>query len=160
MRPLRNAWLAAALLLGQTAIASADETGSMSVTVQVTSTCKLGTASLDFGAYAVGQRTELRGQGIITYEGCSGLDTTVALDGGRSGNTKARTLVGAGGEKLVYQLFKNSTRSQVWGTDTDALVPRLTASGAGIIPVFGSIAGGQQVAAGRYTDSVVITLSF
>lgn len=160
MRHLRIATLAALLPFVPAETAHADVTGSLAITVQVTSTCKLGAATLDFGNYAVGQRAELRAQGTITYEGCAGLDVSLGLDGGRSGNTKGRTLVSTGGETLNYQLYRNASRTQIWGTNADALTPRIANSGAGSVTVYGAIAGGQTAAAGRYTDTVVVTLSF
>jgi spore coat protein U-like protein len=64
------------------------------------------------------------------------------------------------GGTLGYQLYRNSSRTQVWGTGANAQQVQLLQAGAGNIPVYGSIPGGQAAAAGSYTDTVNVTLTF
>lgn len=134
-------------------------TGSLTVSVEVVATCKVGAASLGFGTYGAGQTADLRAQGTIAYEGCGTSPIKVALDGGSSRNPKARTLVGSDGRKLSYQLYRDSARSKVWGTGPSALSFR-PSRGTGSLVVYGSIPGGQSVPVGRYTDTVLVTIDF
>jgi spore coat protein U-like protein len=66
---------------------------------------------------------------------------------------------GSGGS-LNYQLFRNSARSQVWGSGAEAQQVVLLVPGSGNVPVYGRIPGSQNVAAGAYSDTVNVTLTF
>lgn len=134
-------------------------TGNLAVSVEVVATCKVGAASLGFGTYGAGQTADLRAQGSIAYEGCGTSPIKVTLDGGTSRNTSARTLVSSGGSKLTYQLYRDSARSKVWGTGSNALSFK-PSTGTGSLVVYGSIPGGQSVPVGRYTDTVLVTIDF
>jgi spore coat protein U-like protein len=139
--------------------AASTATGNLAVTVEVVSTCKVGTASLDFGTYGTGQTADLKAEGRIAYEGCGTGQLRVELDGGASGRTNARTLVNGAGDKLVYQLYRDNARTKVWGTGSNALAFRPSAS-TGSLTVYGTIPGGQSVPVGRYNDSVLVTIDF
>lgn len=134
-------------------------TGNLAVTVEVVATCKVGTASLGFGTYGAGQTADLRAQGSIAYEGCGTGPLKVQLDGGSSKSTSARTLVNSAGNKLLYQLYRDSARSKVWGTGSNAhsFTP---SSASGSLVVYGTIPGGQSVPVGRYSDTVLVTIDF
>lgn len=159
MRPYR-ALLPLLVLLATIGAARAQTaTGNLAVTVEVVSTCRVGASSLDFGSYGTGQTADLRAQGTIAYEGCGTAALRVSLNGGTSGNVNARTLVNSGGNRLAYQLYRDSSRSRVWGTGSNALSFTPT-SGSGSLPVYGTIPGGQSAPVGRYTDTVVVTIDF
>lgn len=147
------------LLLGAGPAAALTATGNLSVTVEVIATCRVGTASLDFGTYGAGQTADLKAQGSIAYEGCGTGQLKVALDGGTSRSTSARTLVDGAGNRLAYQLYRDSARSKVWGTGSNALT-FTPSSGSGTLVVYGTIPGGQSVPVGRYADTVLVTIDF
>lgn len=157
--PLRTVRILPFLALVAGSAAASTTTGNLAVTVEVISTCKVGVASLDFGTYGAGQTADLKAQGSITYEGCGTGQIKVALDGGASGRTSARTLLDAAGNRLVYQLYRDSARTKIWGTGTNALAFRPSAS-SGSLAVYGTIPGGQSVPVGRYSDAVLVTIDF
>lgn len=158
-RTLRLAGLLPLLAAAAGPASASTTTGSLAVSVEVIATCKVGTASLAFGTYGTGQTADLKAQGSIAYEGCGTAPIKVALDGGTSRNVTGRTLVGSGGSKLAYQLYRDSARTKIWGTGSSAL--SLTPStGTGSLVVYGSIPGGQSVPVGRYTDTVLVTIDF
>jgi len=136
------------------------DTGTMTVTVTVSDVCAVDGGTLDFGTYSGGQSAALDAAGAIAYVGCSAGTLTFALDGGGSGNVDGRNLTNGSGNSLIYQLYRNSGRTQVWGEGSRALSLQLLVSGSGSIPVYGRIPGGQQAASGNYSDSVNVTLTF
>ncbi len=147
------------LLPTGTGAVAATVTGNLAVTVEVIATCKVGAASLGFGTYGVGQTADLKAQGTIAYEGCGTGRLKVHLDGGTNRNTAARTLVDSAGNKLAYQLYRDSARTKVWGTGSNAL-SFTPSSGTGSLVVYGTIPGGQSVPVGRYSDTVLVTVDF
>jgi spore coat protein U-like protein len=157
--PLGTVPIIATVLLAAAPGRAATTTGNLSVTVEVVATCRVGTASLGFGTYGTGQTADLRAQGSITYEGCGTGQLKVHLDGGTSRNTSARTLVNAAGNKLTYQLYRDSARSKVWGTGSNALT-FTPSSASGTLVVYGTIPGGQSVPVGSYSDTVLVTIDF
>ena len=66
----------------------------------------------------------------------------------------------SGSDKLKYQLYKNSSRTALWGTGTDAFALQLLSTLTGNVNVYGRIPSGQTVPAGTYNDVVNITLTF
>jgi spore coat protein U-like protein len=158
-KPLRTVLLLATAVVAAAPARAATTTGNLSVTVEVVATCKVGAASLGFGTYGVGQTGDLRAQGSIAYEGCGTGQLKVHLDGGTSRNTAARTLVNAAGNKLAYQLYRDSARSKVWGTGSNALT-FTPSSASGTLVVYGTIPGGQSVPVGTYSDTVLVTIDF
>lgn len=146
-------------LFAASAAYAATTTGNLAVTVEVISSCRVGAASLDFGVYGSGQSSDLRAQGTIAYENCIAATLKISLDGGSSGNINGRTLVNAAGNRLTYQLYRDSARTRIWGTGSNALSFTPT-NASGSVPVYGTIPGGQAVPVGRYSDTVVVTIEF
>jgi len=166
MLPIRrpHRLLAAALVAGlclaprATLAETATDTLSLQVTVQ--ESCSLSGTTLNFGTYSSGQQTPLDAEGDITYTSCPEGLLTIALDGGGGGNVNARRLSAGNGDTLAYQLYRNSARSQIWGTGSEAQQINLLAPNSGTVTVYGRIPGGAEVRAGAYTDTVNITMTF
>lgn len=151
---------AVAILIAGSGAQAGTDTGTLAVTVTVSDICSIDGGVLDFGTYSGGQSTALDAAGTISYVGCSAGTLTFALDGGSNGNVDDRKMENGGGNSLKYQLYRNSGRTQVWGTGNRALAMQLLLSGSGSIPVYGRIPGGQDAASGTYSDSVNVTLTF
>jgi spore coat protein U-like protein len=153
-------FLAAAVVACAAAPAAAGtDTDVLTVRVTVQEACSIAGTTIDFGTYSSGQQAALDAQGNLNYTGCAAGTLTIALDGGASGSVTGRQLTN-GDASLGYQLYRNSARNQIWGTGSDALQQVLLVPGSGSVPVYGRIAGGQNVAAGTYTDTVNVTLTF
>ena len=133
-------------------------TDHLTVTATVISGCSLTGGSLSFGQYVSGQGTNLDAVGQINYANCTG-NLTFELDGGTAGDVNNRAM-GSGSNKLKYQLYKNATRTALWGTGTDAYQLSLLSTLTGNVNVYGRIPSGQAVAPGTYNDVVNITLTF
>lgn len=136
------------------------DTDVLTVMVTVQEACAISGSTLDFGTYTGGQQNALNGQGQISYTGCAAGTLVIDFDGGASGDVQARRMASNAGGTLGYQLYRNSSRTQVWGSGSNAQQVQLLQAGAGNIPVYGTIPGGQAAAAGSYTDTVNVTLTF
>ena len=151
--------LAAFALMAQPRPArSGTDTDVLTVTATVISACSLSGGSLTFGSYTSGQTSNADVDGTINYVNCSGT-LTFALDGGTSGNINARQMSN-GASRLNYQIYRDPTRSSIWGIGANAQTQILLETRNGSITVYGRIPGGQVVPAGTYTDTVNITLTF
>jgi spore coat protein U-like protein len=140
--------------------AAETRTSTLDVSVAVTSACSLGTAALDFGTYDTGQGGHADVATTVSYTGCFGAGLTLELDDGQNAGGGSRGMRSAGNDILRYELYQDSARTTVLGSDGDALLLNAVAAGSGEIAVHGRIFSGQIVPLGRYTDTVGITLSF
>ncbi len=134
------------------------DTGTLTVSVTVMSACSLSSGLLDFGTYTAGQVTDLTSQGTIGYSNCSG-NLSFELDGGQSGNINGRQMQ-LGTNRINYQLYRNSARTNLFGAGVSARALAPTSIQSGTIIVYGRIPKGQLVEHGAYSDLVNITLSF
>ncbi|MGE3294284.1 MAG: spore coat U domain-containing protein [Geminicoccaceae bacterium] len=153
--------VALGLLLVQLAPAEAGTlTSTLAVTVVVQPACTVSGATLDFGSYTSGQPTDLNGFAQIAYSNCPAGQLRFQLDGGGSGSPTARRLSNGSGGLLAYGIYRDSARTQVFGQGANSRLVTLAAAGSGNVSVYGKIPAGQSVAAGTYSDTVVITLDF
>jgi spore coat protein U-like protein len=140
----------------------ASATANLAVGVAVTAECVIQqTPVVDFGTLASPFNVD-----IVTTIGVqctAGSPYSIALDAGKGVGAAAwlRVLTGPRGARTGYSLYKNASRTQVWGDASDALV---TGTGTGS-PFSHTIyarlfAGGEMRNPGVYTDTVRITLSF
>jgi spore coat protein U-like protein len=139
---------------------AATASGTLSVSVVVQPSCTVAGATLDFGTYSSGQAGDLTGFARINYNNCPTGQLRFELNGGANGTTTARKLSDGKGGLLNYGVFRDSARTQNFGQGSDAKLVTLSAPGSGQISIYGKIPGGQVVAGGTYTDTVVITLDF
>ena len=152
------------LSTGSTLLA-ASATANVTVTATVANNCSITGGALAFGAYdpLVTHATDPKdGSGTFTVactKGASGV--TIDLGQGQNYATGRRML--AGSDTVGYQLYSDSGRTTIWGSTSGGTTVAVTAplSKAPVsYTVYGRIAGGQDVAAGSYTDTVVATVNF
>ncbi len=147
-----------AAVAGARPAGAATDTDTLSVSATVQSSCSLSGGTLNFGQYIAGQPNDLDVTGTINYVNCSG-ELSFALDGGGSGSISARQMR-SGTNRLNYQIYRNPTRSAVWGTGGDSQGVILTVPQSGSVPVYGRIPRGQGVPDGMYSDHVNVALTF
>ena len=135
-------------------------TSTLSVRVVVAPACTVAGATLDFGSYTSGQPGDLNGFTQLTYSDCPAGQLRFTLDGGGTGTTTARKMSNGSGGLLNYGVFRDSGRTQNFGLGAEARLITLTAPGWANVSVYGGIPGGQSVAAGTYTDTLIVTLDF
>ena len=130
--------------------------------------CSVSTTNVGFGAYDPTAPTadDVTGNISINCVGVAALlgSIDVTLSPGISGAALARQLRQSG-HQLNYNLYTDNARTIVWGDGTGGTSKVSTPlngllSFSVSVPVYGRIPARQWVAAGPYSDSVVVTISY
>nr|MBV6630473.1 spore coat U domain-containing protein [Oceanococcus sp. HetDA_MAG_MS8] len=137
---------------------AATATGSMVVSATVLSTCLVAVLPMAFGNY---DATENDAQADVTVT-CTGTTPwTLDIDGGGSGSISAREMTDGGSETLGYQLYTDAGRTTVFGDGVTGDTVAGTGTGlAQTVTVYGRVPASQFPAAGAYTDTVTVTLTY
>ena len=151
-----------ASLAGASFAVQAANTGDLTVTATVASTCDFVTsAPVAFGSAVPNQNTD--NQGSVNWNCTNTTTATVYLDGGGNNDVNNRLMSGdTTSGTLGYQLYTTAGRTTVW---TDAVGVGITGTGytpAGTsLAVFGRVlAGGfANAVPDTYTDTVLVTIT-
>ena len=121
--------------------------------------CTVATTPVAFGAYHAGA-LPTDSTGTVTVA-CGGLTSfTVSISpGGGSANAFDRAL-SSGASRLSYNLYTDVTRLLVWGDGTGGTTRIIRLASNATLSVYARIPGLQQVAAGTYADSLIVTVDF
>jgi spore coat protein U-like protein len=120
--------------------------------------CSVSAAGVAFGPYDPFSVTSLDSTGNVAVTCSPAAPYTIALSAGYGAQTGREMRNGA--HALAYNLFTDATRSAVWGDGT-GLTSTVSGSGtAGGHPIYGRIPARQNVAAGTYSDIIIVTISF
>jgi spore coat protein U-like protein len=116
--------------------------------------CYVTVDPLAFGIYQAAQATVLDASFNVLYACDSGtVHPNYNFSAGLSGNVNARTMSN-GTDKLQYQLYSDSARTQVLTAGTEfGNRPGRT------VTYYGRIAANQDVSPGAYSDSVTLTVT-
>jgi spore coat protein U-like protein len=141
--------------------------GSLTVTVSVTSSCAVGNSSLSFGFYDATTGAAVNSKGAINVTCTNNTPYTITLDAGQANGNQ--TTVGAyamGNGSNGWIAYNLSTTPSITGR----VVPNVTDIAGGVgqgngalqkIPIYGQIVSGQlAVIPGNYTDTVAITINY
>jgi spore coat protein U-like protein len=120
----------------------------------------LSASALVFGTYSPLATAPLDAAGTLTWR-CPGVGViTVTLSRGESTTSTYRTMVG-GSEQLAYDVYLDAARTTVLGDTTGGSPATLHGGGqtqsAGL---YGRIFAQQDVSAGTYADTLVVTFTF
>lgn len=125
--------------------------------------CNASASSLAFGNYDSLAGLPVTSVGTITVSCTLGLGYNISLSRGSAGSYSPRTLIN-GGNKLNYNVFTNPTYMTVWGDGSGGTATVSGLIGLLLLPVnhvvYGRIPGGQNAAAGSYSDTLSVTVSF
>lgn len=137
-----------------------EDTATFDASVLINPACTIGSTPLVFGTYTTG----------TTHNAASNLSVnctrngpySITLDGGSvNNNVSARRMrLGPGPSTINYQLYRNSTRTQVWG---NTVATQYSGTGNGntqSIPVYGQVLSQGIKPAGTYTDTITATITF
>jgi spore coat protein U-like protein len=143
---------------------SATLTGTLPVSASVSHTCQnLVVASLIHGSYDPASAADNDAQSTLSVQ-CTNT-TPISFSASTGIGTLAQRQMGSGTNRLDYNLFTNSARTNVWGDGTGG-TSTIAAVGAGLlaatsIPIFSRIPKGQSsVVPGSYSDSIVVTVTY
>ena len=152
------------VLCGTAEAAEQPLTANLSVSAVVVSNCRFTVEPLAFGSYDPmgahsGSNLEATATLVLTCTRDS--HATIVMDGGRNAGPGLSRGLALGTDRLDYQIYRDSARTQVWGRGADSL--SVLAQGLRVpseLVVYGRIPGGQEVAAGNYTDVITATVDF
>ena len=126
----------------------------------VSATCSVSNAALGFASYSF----DTAADSLTNLDvNCTvGIGYTISLGAGGNPSGSVRRMAGPNGNLLSYGLFSNSSRTLPWG-DGGLMGGRVSGTGTGasqMVPVYGRISAGQNVPAGTYADTVVVTVDY
>jgi len=128
--------------------------------------CNVSAVGVAFGTYTPLQAAPLDVSGTINIAcaGVTGRNTvTIDLSTGASNSYVNRTM-STGTATLSYNLYYDAAHSQVWGNGTGGSVEGSTVirrrAPSASLPVYGSVAAGQDPAPGSYADSITVTVNY
>ena len=139
---------------------------TFTVTTVVLAECTVSTLPVAFGNYdpvAAHRAAPLDAQGTVNVYCTRGTGVTVSLGNGLNFAAGSRRMAGPAGSFLLYQLYRNVGRTQLWsiapntvtGTSTSRLTPI-----AGGMTVYGRAAAAQNPLVGMHTDTVQATVNY
>jgi len=140
-------------------------TASLTISATVSKNCTITTAPVTFGAYnTVGANATapLDSTGTVTVTCTKGATATVGLGAGSNAQGTTRRMTGGAAAFLNYELYKDSSRTTVWGNTTGSYldIPAAPDRNPRDFPVYGRVPSGQDATVGSYTDTVVATVNF
>lgn len=133
--------------------------------------CSVNVTGLNFGSYDVFSTTPKDTTATITVT-CKAPPpapnppfVTISLNPGTSGSFAPRRLQRAGGDPLEYNLFTTPSFSTVWGdgsggTQTQTSLNPITNVTPWITTLYGRIPARQNVSAGSYSDTIIVTIDW
>ena len=123
--------------------------------------CSVSTAGIAFGAYNPRSATARDSAGTINVDCPRNADVVISVSAGRSGTFTQRRMTN-GASNLNYNLFTNAARSIVLGDGSAGTGTFSIAKlrGAASRTFYGRIPGSQNVSAGAYGETLVVTVSY
>jgi spore coat protein U-like protein len=135
--------------------------------------CSVSANAVSFGVYNPLSGTPLTSMATLTTtctqigNGSTRVSFTVSLSTGASGSYASRTLI-SGASKLSYNLYPTAAYQSVWGDGSgiSVTVPGTLHVTGGrplqqqVNTIYGQIPAGQDVGAGSYLDTIVVTVNY
>ena len=163
MRNALQALVVAAALIQGSALQAASTTGQLPIGTVVSPNCRIAISDLAFPAYdPLDQNAsrELNGAVDVKVICTREARATIVLDTGRYSSGQMRAM-SDGDQKVNYELYRDPSRTQVWGSGGNAL--QFVSAGyknPQQFTLYARIPPGQEVASGTYTDVVMATVDF
>jgi spore coat protein U-like protein len=163
---------AGTLAAGSAFAGPSPQSSDFQVTASVTNSCIItSTTGISFAAYDPADThfaAPLDASGTVNVRCTRGTNAAVALDQGDQAATTSscsaplRQMTDGGSERLRYDIYQNAARNIPWGCDA-ANDQAFTAAASNVpttLTTYGRIPPGQDVAAGNFTDTVVVSVTF
>jgi spore coat protein U-like protein len=122
-------------------------------------TCSVSAQNLDFGRHGL-LKNRIDAASQLAVSCTSGLPFAISLNGGLTNAAPAERKMTNGTHAITYGLFRDSARSQPWGSATGLLA---AGTGSGIVQnltVYGRVPVQTTPPAGTYSDTVVVTVTY
>src|SRR5262245_6833054 len=131
---------------------------------QAAPSCTISATSVNFGSYNVFAGSATDSTGTITIN-CNGSahNIVITLSQGASSTFNPRTM-NKGAETLTYNLYRDASRTTIWGDGTGGTSTYTNANPPNnsdvVVTVYGRVPAGQDVTAGTYSDTVAAVVNF
>lgn len=134
---------------------------SYQATATVPASCYVSAADLDFGSFG-NLATAIAGQSEIDVQCSNGAGYSVALNGGLSGATNpSQRQMTNGASAIAYGLYQDPAHASPWGATPGSNVVNGTGnSQVQAIPVYGLVPAQTTPAPGKYSDTIVVSVSY
>jgi spore coat protein U-like protein len=163
----KDGWLASCLLVlicigWGSAGDAATATDSFTVSAEVTAVCEVIAQNLDFGTYDSASNSPSDAQSNIEVTCTPGADYDIGLSAGTGpGATVSDRSMLNGAVELNYGLYSDAARTTNWGNTVSIDTVEGTGDGTAINhTVYGRIPPGQYVAAGSYSDTIDVSVTY
>lgn len=120
--------------------------------------CSVSPQSVNFGAYNPLSSSALDGVGNISVS-CDA-PTSFSISLGTGAGSYASRILSSGANQLTYNLYTDSARLIVWGDGAGGTSIVSTTSAGGDFSVYGRMPARQNVPAGAYSDTIVVTVTY
>ena len=121
-------------------------------------TCNVSPQGVSFGSYDALDPSPLDGVGNIAITCDSATSFTLSLSTG-AGSYAQRRMNGVDGA-LVYNIFTDASRLIVWGDGGGGSNTVSMTAIAADVPVYGRLPARQNLPAGAYVDTIVVTVTY
>ncbi len=126
--------------------------------------CTISTTPVTFGAYDVFATAPLDSTGTVTFRcGQGDKNITITLSKGGAATFNPRQMR-SGAQTLAYNLYRDATRTSIWGDGTGGTTIYSNANPPAkddvSVTIYGRIPTGQDVTAGSYADTITATILF
>lgn len=142
---------------------AATATSSFQVNLTIQSECKVQSASnLDFGLHGVID-SNIDTTNAIGVQCTTSTPYTVALSAGAGtgATVGGRKMTSAANDTVTYTLYRDASRSQVWGDTQNVDTEAATGNGAvQTYTAYGRVAPQSTPATGAYSDLVSVTITY
>jgi len=143
------------------AVQSATKTTTFKVTATIQSDCTVSASDLNFGTLGL-LGANVDQTSTITLTCTNGAAYSLGLDAGSgTGSTIADRKLANGATSLSYQLYRDSNRMQLWGNTPATDTANGTGTGtASTVTVYGRVPPQSTPAAGSYTSTIIVTITY
>ncbi|HEX6376217.1 MAG TPA: spore coat U domain-containing protein [Allosphingosinicella sp.] len=120
--------------------------------------CNVNPSGVSFGAYDPLSSSPLDGVGNIAISCDASTSFAISLSTGAGSYAERR--MSSGGAALTYNLYTDASRLTPWGDGSGGSSTVSMTGAAADIPVYGRMAAHQNVPAGAYADTIVVTITY
>lgn len=129
-------------------------------------TCSVATTPVSFGTYNVFSASATTSSGTIIVK-CNNqpnhqMQVVASISTGSSGTFSQRQMKKtSGSEQLNYNLYSDASRSIIWGDGSggsSTVIARVSRQNSLTAYVYGTIPARQNLSAGSYSDTLIVTV--
>lgn len=143
-------------------LGAATKTTTFAVRLTLTADCTITASDLDFGSQGV-LAANVDQTSSLSVTCSNSAPYQVGLDGGTAAGSSIanRLMAGTGAATVQYQIYRDSSRTQIWGNTPGTDTVGGTGNGAAqAITMYGRVPPQSTPAAGTYTTTVTATVNF